>query len=105
LSILSQEMPFVEAVAKAEGNDINLFFACPEPVEGNDPGSKVQVNLLNSFNLDFSKYKKIGIDYFNNRSLDTKFYSRFSINKPNINPLLISTIHTIVYCKNPISKN
>ena len=61
MPILSQEMPFVEAVAKAEGNDINLFFACPEPVEGNDPGSKVQVNLLNSFNLDFSKYKKIGI--------------------------------------------
>lgn len=48
LPILSQEMPFKDAISKAEGNDLNLFFELDKkPITDSD--------------IDFSKYKKIGI--------------------------------------------
>ena len=48
LPILSQEMPFGEAVALAGTNDINLFF-------------ELDKKPINGSGIDFSKYKKIGI--------------------------------------------
>ncbi|MHB9019673.1 MAG: RsmE family RNA methyltransferase [Minisyncoccota bacterium] len=48
LPILSQEMPFEEAITKAEGNDINLFF-------------ELDKKSIADSGTDLSKYKKIGI--------------------------------------------
>jgi len=48
LPILSQEMPFADAVRIAEGNDLNLFFELDKkPISGSD--------------IDVSKNKKIGV--------------------------------------------
>ncbi len=48
LPILSQEMPFGEAVTLAGANDINLFF-------------ELDKKSIADSDIDFSKYKKIGI--------------------------------------------
>jgi len=48
LPVLSQEMPFKDAISKAEANDLNLFF-------------ELDKKSLSRSEIDLSKYKKIGL--------------------------------------------
>jgi 16S rRNA (uracil1498-N3)-methyltransferase len=48
LPVLSQEMPFKDAITRAEANDLNLFF-------------ELDKKFLSRSNIEFSKYKKIGL--------------------------------------------
>lgn len=48
LPVLSQEMPFKDAISEAEANDLNLFF-------------ELDKKSLSRSGIDLSKYKKIGL--------------------------------------------
>ena len=58
LPVLSQEMPFADAIRNAENNDLNLFFS---PFGRSTVGGELDIKSIADSDLDFSKYKKIGV--------------------------------------------